>query len=201
MTGDAGLHVLGGRSCYGLGMRIRRFVAERGSGGLNTGTGDDTITRTEPRTPDPNRTPIPGIDYPPADDACSKLGTWGLARPGGAPVGSRAWLYQMQVTGVPPTFGFYMNGSSVEFDGCRNGMLQEAKGCGYATNIDEPWYSGRGDLVKQARNQAFTAQKAGVPLMWFVAEESMVSKFGQLFQQNGIFGINVLFQPAVPPCP
>lgn len=108
--------------------------------------------------------------------------------------GSRT--YQQQITGRAGGDVYRVNG--VKFDGYQDGVLQDAKGPGYAKFLDsngefKPWYRGADDLVKQAQRQI--AVSGGRPIEWSVAEEPAANAIEDLLAANGVTGINVTFVP------
>jgi len=90
---------------------------------------------------------------------------------------------------------FRVNG--VKFDGIANGVLQEAKGPGYATFVRngefQPWFRGADALASQARRQLMAA--GGSPIQWHFAEQSAANATRTLFSKRGISGIEILFTP------
>jgi filamentous hemagglutinin len=109
----------------------------------------------------------------------------------------RAAAYQEQITGEPAGSVYRVNG--VKFDGFTDGVLQEAKGPGYANFVEngefQPWYDGAEKMVRQAVSQLAAAN--GTPITWSVAEESAVTAIDNLFAARGITGINVVYVPPV----
>lgn len=85
----------------------------------------------------------------------------------------------------------------MKFDGFANGVLQDAKGPGYAGFVRngqfEPWYDGADGLASQAQRQLAAA--GGVPITWSVAEPEAVVAINNLFASRGISGINVTHVP------
>jgi hypothetical protein len=105
----------------------------------------------------------------------------------------RAAAYQARFGRVGEVF--HVNG--VKFDGVVNGVLQEAKGPGYATFVRngsfQPWFRGADALVDQARRQVAAA--GGAPIQWHFAEEAAAKATRSLFTERGVTGIQVLFTP------
>ena len=69
---------------------------------------------------------------------------------------------------------------------------------GYANFVDasgnfKPWYNGADSLVSQAERQLEAA--AGTPVTWHVAEQEAATAIENLFAENGITGINIIFTP------
>lgn len=87
--------------------------------------------------------------------------------------------------------------NGVKFDGFARGVLQEAKGPGYANFVKDgrfqPWYNGADSLVSQAQRQLAAA--GGTPITWSVAESNAVTAINNLFADRGISGINVVLAP------
>ncbi|WP_437293714.1 Tox-REase-5 domain-containing protein [Sorangium sp. So ce426] len=85
----------------------------------------------------------------------------------------------------------------MKFDGIVNGVLQEAKGPGYAAFVRngtfQPWFQGAEALVSQAQRQVTAA--GGAPIQWHFAEEAAANATRTLFNREGIKGIQVLFTP------
>ena len=105
----------------------------------------------------------------------------------------RAAAYQARFGRVGEVFR--VNG--VKFDGIVNGVLQEAKGPGYATFVRngafQPWFRGADALVSQAQRQVAAA--GGARIQWHFAEEAAANATRSLFNREGITGIQVLFTP------
>lgn len=72
---------------------------------------------------------------------------------------ARAAAYQEQITGRAAGPVYRVNG--VNFDGYTDGVLQEAKGPGYANFVEngdfQPWYRGANALAEQATRQLAAA--------------------------------------------
>jgi RHS repeat-associated protein len=107
-----------------------------------------------------------------------------------------AAAYQEQIAGgLPGRLGYKLN--DVVFDGYKNGVLQEAKGEGYAWAVKNgrfiPNYEGAQGLINQAQNQLAAAN--GTPITWSVAEQPTATAISNLFARNGIVGINVVYVP------
>ena len=105
----------------------------------------------------------------------------------------RAAAYQAQITGRAGD-AFVLNG--VKFDGFANGVLQEAKGPGYAAFIKDgvfqPWFNGASDLVSQAQRQLGAA--GGTRIRWYFAEESAANATRALFKARQIQGIDIVYR-------
>jgi hypothetical protein len=137
---------------------------------------------------------IPGPDAPPAGivprAAGGVNGSWVRAAES---MSERAAAYQARFGRVGEVF--HVNG--VKFDGVVNGVLQEAKGPGYATFVRngsfQPWFRGADALVDQARRQVAAA--GGAPIQWHFAEEAAANATRSLFTERGVTGIQVLFTP------
>lgn len=119
-------------------------------------------------------------------------GAWGTAAES---MSSRAAAYQARITGRSAGSVYNVNG--VKFDGFANGVLQEAKGPGYARFVSNgqfrPWFSGADSLASQAQRQIGAA--GGTPITWSVAEADAVTAINNLFVSRGISGINVMHVP------
>jgi len=119
-------------------------------------------------------------------------GAWGTAAES---TSSRAAAYQARITGRSAGSVYNVNG--VKFDGFANGVLQEAKGPGYASLVRngqfQPWFSGADGLVSQAQRQLAAA--GGTPITWSVAEGPAATAINNLFVSRGISGINVIHVP------
>lgn len=98
----------------------------------------------------------------------------------------------------PASRGWVDKVNGVKFDGYSNGVLQEAKGPGYASFVKEGrfqrWFHGRSGLVEQAQRQA--SESGGTPIIWSVAEAPAADAVDYLFDQAGIVGIDVVHVPA-----
>ena len=120
-------------------------------------------------------------------------GAWGSASES---MSARAAAYQEQITGRAAGSVYRVNG--VKFDGYSDGVLQDAKGPGYANFVKdgtfEPWYSGSADLVAQAQRQLAAA--GGTPIEWSVAEPEAAVAIRNLLASEGISGIKVVNVPA-----
>jgi hypothetical protein len=107
----------------------------------------------------------------------------------------RAAAYQAQITGRSAGSVYRVNG--VRFDGFANGVLQEAKGPGYATFVRngkfQPWFTGADHLVSQARRQLAAA--GSTPITWSVAEAEAATAIRNLFKRRDVVGINVVYVP------
>ncbi|HZI07328.1 MAG TPA: Tox-REase-5 domain-containing protein, partial [Archangium sp.] len=105
--------------------------------------------------------------------------------------------YQEQVTGQPPS-RIYMVGQ-VEFDGFTGKELLEAKGPRYIKFFNEDgtpkyWYeeSGKFDgMLAQARAQWDVARRAGLPLIWHVADAEVAKFLRKIFEREGLSEISV----------
>jgi hypothetical protein len=119
-------------------------------------------------------------------------GEWGTAQES---MSQRASEYQSRITGQPEGSVYRVNG--VKFDGYEDGVLQEAKGPGYANFVKDgefqPWYNGADQLAAQAQRQLAAA--GGTPITWSVAEPDAVTAINNLFSSRGIYGINVVNVP------
>ena len=112
--------------------------------------------------------------------------------PGGRVHAERARDYQAQVTGAPKGTSYRVTwkGEEVDFDGFQEGVLQEAKGPGYAKFIDAKFNpkgfftKGVDKLLAQATRQLRVAQ--GTPIRWIVAEEKFAAALRILFEERGI---------------
>ena len=119
-------------------------------------------------------------------------GTWGAASES---MSARAAAYQSRITGAADGSVYRVGG--VKFDGFSNGVLQEAKGPGYAQFVKngefQPWYRGADAMVGQARRQVGAA--GGNPITWSFAESDAAAAVQELFSNRGISGINVEWVP------
>jgi len=114
---------------------------------------------------------------------------------------ARAAAYQTQITGLPAGAAYLVNG--VKFDGFANGVLQEAKGAGYAWAVTEQGvfrstFRGADALAAQAQRQ-LTAAGPGANIQWTFAEEAAANATRALFESRGITGIEIrVVAPVVP---
>jgi hypothetical protein len=119
-------------------------------------------------------------------------GAWSAAAES---MSTRAAAYQAQVTGMARGTVYEVNG--VRFDGFSEGVLQEAKGPGYASFVRDgkfmPWFEGRSSLLSQAQRQVEAA--GDVPIRWYVAEEESADAIRSLLATRGISGIDVVYLP------
>jgi RHS repeat-associated protein len=109
---------------------------------------------------------------------------------------TRARAYQERVTGRSSDQAYVVQG--VKFDGYRAGVLEDAKGPGYAQFVDkngdfQPFFNGQHALVDQARRQVAAAQ--GDPIRWMVAEPTALEAMRRTLTQNGISGIDLQYKP------
>ena len=115
--------------------------------------------------------------------------------PAHRPCSPRSAAYQEQITGRTGE-AYKVNG--VKFDGYANGVLQEANPKTPATPsssrmVSSDWFSGANALARQGRRQAQVAN--GTPIVWSVAEDPVVAAINNLFLENGISGIDVVYVP------
>lgn len=119
-------------------------------------------------------------------------GAWGAASES---MSARAAAYQDRITGAADGQVYRVGG--VKFDGFTDGVLQEAKGPGYAQFVRngefQPWYRGADALVGQAQRQLGAA--GGSPITWSFAESDAAAAARNLFSDRGISGINVAWAP------
>ncbi|WP_257459356.1 restriction endonuclease fold toxin 5 domain-containing protein [Archangium lipolyticum] len=111
--------------------------------------------------------------------------------------------YQCQVTGAPPgwVYRVWRNGEKADFDGysISEGVLQDGKAFNYAKHYDEKlhpkrYFQGAKKLLETARRQTRVAN--GVPIRWYVAEERMVGILKKMLEQDGLLGIEVVYEGA-----
>ncbi|NTX57796.1 hypothetical protein HR086_41515 [Myxococcus sp. CA039A] len=128
-------------------------------------------------------------------------GQWGPAKESMSP---RARRYQEQITGHTADEAYWVGGvgkdsGGVKFDGFEKGVLQEAKGPGYAKFFEgldpKRWFKNSG--AKALGEQALRQMKAakGMPIRWHVAEEAAVPALRKILQDRGAKGIEVVFTP------
>ncbi|NTX15466.1 hypothetical protein HUA76_32320 [Myxococcus sp. CA056] len=128
-------------------------------------------------------------------------GQWGPAKESMSP---RARRYQEQITGHTADDAYWVGGvgkdsGGVKFDGFEKGVLQEAKGPGYAKFFEgldpKRWFKNSG--AKALGEQALRQMKAakGMPIRWHVAEEAAVPALRKILQDRGAKGIEVVFTP------
>jgi hypothetical protein len=107
--------------------------------------------------------------------------------------------YQSQVTGAPEGWAYRID--DVDFDGFEDGILQEAKGPGYAHFFDaelDPleFFEGIKGIRRQAQRQVEAAQ--GKPIRWYVAERKFADALRKLFSESELDAIEVVHLPALP---
>lgn len=135
------------------------------------------------------------------DEVCAKCtemepGVWDTENES---MSEMAQEYQSQVTGAEP--GQVYRVEDVKFDGYSNGTLLEAKGPGYAKFVQadgtfKPWFQGASNMLDQAERQLAVAK--GMPIEWHVAEQPAAEAITNLFAENGITGIKVIWTPMIP---
>jgi hypothetical protein len=87
----------------------------------------------------------------------------------------------------------------VKFDGIKDGVLLDAKGK-YAQFINKntgefyDWFSGKKDLIDEAVRQLRASE--GAKIQWYFAEQSALDAVQNLFENQGIQNIELIFQPA-----
>jgi hypothetical protein len=120
---------------------------------------------------------------------------------------NRAARYQEQITGHPASEAYWVGGKDlksggVKLDGFKEGVLQDAKGPGYANKFEDdltpkPWFenSGAKNLIEQARRQLKASP--GVPIRWHVAEKKAADAIRKLLKEKGVKGIEVVYTPAL----
>ncbi len=111
----------------------------------------------------------------------------------------RALAYQEQITGLPR--GLAVDFKGVSFDGCRNGVLLEAKGEGFRWAMTGPdtWrrnYEGVKEIMGQAQRQSKAAADR-YPVEWYFAEEPVANYFRVQFSRAGYSNITVFHAPLV----
>jgi len=126
-------------------------------------------------------------------------GQW---RPAKESMSSRARAYQEQISGHSADEAYWVG--SVRFDGFKDGVLLDAKGPGYANKFfddfePKSWFkhSGARALVEQAQRQLGVARRTGTPIRWHIAEEKTLEALRRLFQDNNVFGIEMIYTPAL----
>ncbi|MGE6763555.1 Tox-REase-5 domain-containing protein [Corallococcus interemptor] len=130
-------------------------------------------------------------------------GQWAPANESMSP---RARGYQEQISGHTADEAYWVGGTStkaggVRFDGFKDGVLQEAKGPGYAKFFEglEPkdWFrhSGAQGLIDQAQRQLDKVRGTGIPIRWHVAEKRAADAIRQLLDEAGVRGIEVVHTP------
>jgi hypothetical protein len=106
--------------------------------------------------------------------------------------------YQAQVTGAPA--GHVYKVQEVKFDGFTMGVLLETKGPGYLRFLKDgsfrSWFRGADGMLEQAKRQ-FKAAK-GTPIQWHFAEREVADAVRDLFRNEGLGTIKVVFTPPVP---
>lgn len=148
----------------------------------------------------PSATPVRAGGIPLADGLTANdviaaeagPGAWGAASES---MSARAAAYQGRITGAADGQVYRVGG--VKFDGFTDGVLQEAKGPGYAKFVKngefQPWFGGAEDMVGQAQRQLGVA--GGSPITWSFAESDAAAAVRNLFSDRGISGINVVWAP------
>lgn len=106
-----------------------------------------------------------------------------------------AAAYQTLITGRAANQSYLLNG--VKFDGFKGGVLVDAKS-GYQsfvnkkTGVFHDWFNGANSLVDQARRQLGAAN--GTNIQWYFQNESAMKATQQLFKDNNIRGIELIFK-------
>lgn len=107
----------------------------------------------------------------------------------------RAKFFQETITGVRAGNAFEVNG--VKFDGLVNGVLVEAKSSydGFVNKSGQfsDWFTGKADLIDQARRQIGAAD--GAKIEWHFATEKSMNATKDLFAKEGIEGIEFVHSP------
>ncbi|RKG81903.1 hypothetical protein D7W79_04015 [Corallococcus exercitus] len=103
--------------------------------------------------------------------------------------------YQAQITEAPA--GKVYKVQEVKFDGFKMGVLLETKGPGYARFLKDgsfrTWFRGADGMLEQAKRQ-FKAAK-GTPIHWHFAEREVADAVRDLFRNEGLGTIKVVFTP------
>lgn len=108
-----------------------------------------------------------------------------------------SWAYQTQITGHSNE-AFVQNG--VKFDGVIDGKLVDAK-CKYSQFVDKStgkfysWFNGSKELVDEANRQLIAAN--GAQIQWYFAEQESLYAVENLFLENGISGIELIFKAMI----
>ncbi|WP_306799602.1 Tox-REase-5 domain-containing protein [Corallococcus sp. AS-1-6] len=106
--------------------------------------------------------------------------------------------YQAQVTEAPT--GKVYKVQEVKFDGFKMGVLLETKGPGYSRFLKDgsfrTWFRGADGMLEQAKRQ-FKAAK-GTPIQWHFAEREVADAVRDLFRNEGLGTIKVVFTPPAP---
>ncbi|WP_233585190.1 Tox-REase-5 domain-containing protein [Corallococcus sp. CA054B] len=122
-------------------------------------------------------------------------GRWGSASES---MSEASRKYQAQVTGAPA--GKVYTVHEVKFDGFKMGVLLETKGPGYARFLKDgsfrTWFRGADGMLEQAKRQ-FKAAK-GTPIHWHFAEREVADAVRDLFRNEGLGTIKVVFTPPSP---
>nr|WP_301340926.1 Tox-REase-5 domain-containing protein [Corallococcus carmarthensis] len=133
-------------------------------------------------------------------------GQWGPAKES---MSTRARRYQEQITGHSADDAYWVGGvgknsGGVKFDGFKEGVLQEAKGPGYANKFldtldPKSWFepTGAKGLIDQALRQRDSVWGMGIAIEWHVAEEEAAKALRKLLQDNGVHEIKVIHTPAL----
>lgn len=103
--------------------------------------------------------------------------------------------YQTLITGKAADKSFLLGG--VKFDGVVKGVLVDAKsGMGNfvnkSTGAFQSWFKGANSLVEQAERQIGAAN--GTKIQWYFQNEGVMKATQQLFKDNGIKGIELIFK-------
>ena len=102
--------------------------------------------------------------------------------------------YQKQITGQE-RMAWVQNG--VKFDGMKDGVLLDAKGK-YTQFINQNtgefygWFAGKQDLLDEAARQIKASE--GAKIQWYFAEEEALDVVQDLFMNNGITEIELIFE-------
>ncbi|WP_304988897.1 Tox-REase-5 domain-containing protein [Corallococcus sp. AB049A] len=103
--------------------------------------------------------------------------------------------YQAQVTEAP--VGKVYKVQEVKFDGFKMGVLLETKGPGYARFLKDgsfrTWFRGADGMLEQAKRQFKAAR--GIPIHWHFAEREVADAVRDLFRNEGLGTIKVVFTP------
>jgi RHS repeat-associated protein len=147
--------------------------------------------------PNPKTHPEPPASPRPLR-TCQQMGRFA---PETAHMSWRAWAYQFTVSlshSELPGMKYVAGGRS--FDGCKDGVLMEAKGCGN----DRVWThmeGAREKLDRQLMGQSRAAQIRGASHVdWYAAEEGGRDWILERARSGGLSNINAFYFPAFPPC-
>jgi RHS repeat-associated protein len=170
----------------------------------SNGPADQPDSNTRPNPSQYPSTPKPASPTPTdSPKSCSQIGTWVTE----ASMSPAALSYQQRVQAyanselknkefrVPYISGIRRD-PFIDFDGCRSGILIEAKGC--HRDLPKIFAHVLPDIIDQMTDQSAAATSVGSQVEWYFAEQTLAA--GAMYGSTFLPNISVHSLPAVPPC-